>query len=262
MMLHLGRVHILRVDENEVAIWGGPGRGTFPKPSEDINLKEGDSVLFYLSGDPPTQKIIAVDKIYEGERRFVVRVLGSLEEVPPAEEKGRANVEVWLTRLPVPRTAIKLRVVGVNQELLFKSGDLLFDWLSAQDEYFDGCLTVVREGEVFDQTSCIMESGGHASRPVFMGLRRAKSDEVSTFVPEDFEEGDVLILEIPPRDNFVFTEFLKIQHLQYSSCVSALRKKPSGTIGEFQPIFAEELQEKAREFLQNPSISILRWRSR
>jgi hypothetical protein len=106
-----------------------------------------------------------------------------------------------------------------------------------------------------------MESGGHASSPVFMGLKRSKSDEVSTFVSDDFEEGDVLILEIPPRDDFVFTEFLKIQHLQYASCMSALKKKPSGTIGEFQPIYAEELQKRARELLQNPDITLLRWRN-
>ena len=158
---------------------------------------------------------------------------------------------------------IQILVVKVGEELLFQSEDLLFDYLSAYEEYYDGSLEVMRNEQAFDKTSYIAEYGTHGAGPAFVGLKKFSQFATCLLLPENFQEGDIITLNIPADDNFVFIRFLRIKNAQYVALMASFKRMPGGgKIGELIPVYTEEYKKAYRELLQNPNIDIIRWKNK
>ncbi|MCX6767096.1 MAG: hypothetical protein NT170_04990 [Candidatus Moranbacteria bacterium] len=158
---------------------------------------------------------------------------------------------------------IQILVVDAGGELLFQSGNLLFDYLSAYEEYYGGKLEVMRDGQLYDKTSYISEYGTHGAGPAFVGMKKFSQFATVLLLPENFVEGDVIFLDIPAIESFVFNRFLRMQNAKYIALMAALKRMPGGgKIMKLIPVFMEEYKKKYQEFLQNPSIDIIRWRNK
>ena len=171
-------------------------KGIFLRP-QDIAIKEGDLALFHLQEKSKTQgRIVAIDKVYLDKDGFsTVRVLGNKKAAPLFE--GEAEIVTQFKRLEVPRMKIKIVVVEKEGEKLFQYGNLLFDTLSAEEFFEKGSLTIMRNGEVFDQTSSIEYWGTHAACHCFLGLRKlfkglTWADAVGGLNPDMLQVGDIL----------------------------------------------------------------------
>ncbi len=115
------------------------------------------------------------------------------------------------------RKAYEINVVSHEDELLFKRNDILFGQIHAQLGFENGEVRVYRAGELFDQTSYINWHGTHGAAITFFGLRRVfgivepnVDNGRSELESKDFQEGDLLVLEVPDPEENDFDWYLKM----------------------------------------------------
>lgn len=132
---------------------------------------------------------------------------------------------------------IEISVVEHEGEKLFKTGDLLFDQMSAEEEFEGGRLTIVRDGQTLDQTDSIRYYGTHAATTCFMGLGKLFPEDspgtyaVASLIPEQFEVGDTLVLEINQEGSYA--NHLRAMVAIETALIGALEENPDGiTLGE------------------------------
>src|SRR3989344_1316829 len=218
-------------------------------------IGDGRYGLMYRAGDKE-KTIIAVDLFVPSGRYGVcnVRVLGDPRKVP--QIGGVQKFDVWLSNLPAPLRAFEIGVVDHNNEKLFAVQGTLFDSLNCEYGYIDGSLTVLRKGEVFDRTREIREYGTHGACPCFMGLAKVFGDQnhygdaVSGLDPENFEVGDVLLLEfpVPLEQDLDFGKAIRASGSMLSAFTHAFDNKNSLTTPELQERLVAGVQANRQEF--------------
>lgn len=150
------------------------------------------------------------------------------------------KVTVRSEPLPCPRRRIKVPVINFEGERLFEADGIKFDRLEAYDEFIGGQLTIMRNGETLDRTTRIGVFGTHESCTGFCGLEKIFGGDLRSYGidflnAQDFEIGDIFILDVPLPLNFDFAQFLQRQ-----ACFSAAMDKTfhampveGTTLGEF-----------------------------
>lgn len=159
---------------------------------------------------------------------------------------------------------IEISVVEHDGEKFFKTGDLLFDQMSAEEEFEGGKLTITRDSQILDQTEEIRYYGTHAATTCFMGLRKLFPDEspgayaVASLVPEQFEVGDTLVLEINQEGSYA--NHLRAMVALEAALIGALEENPDGiTLGELNNKLPSLVTEQAKS---TTGAEIVRFRSK
>ena len=239
-------------------------KGQFPV--EGSLTPEFDTLaLFYITKDDAgKEKIVAVDAVYQDKNGFKsARLFGKTEEV--AQLTGKSQVTTWFEQLPLPRRKIRINVINHEGEQLFESDGVMFDLLNAHDEFEQGQLSIIRDGDDLDRTETIHEVGTHAACTCFCGLEKffgennSRSWAISALAPEDFRAGDVLLLDVLAFPNFDFVGFLRQHACLLSATLQAFKEKSEMNLGELRERVAKEVAVTAEGF---SSATVVRFRER
>ena len=130
----------------------------------------------------------------------------------------------------------------------------MFDLLSAYDEFIGGKLSVIRDGEIIDRTGGIYNIGSHDACPHFCGLNKFfdkedyRSRSVSGLSPEDFQAGDILLLDIPATLNFDLMSTIKRSAQSFLAILEAFKEKKEMSLMELRNSMNEKMVGTAGEF--------------
>lgn len=203
-------------DEQTIKVVVGEAiQGNFPLPPE-LGIQKGDWALFYLQkigltkyGGPKYQ-IKAIDKIIFGKSSLIAsRALRDAEDVSLV--KGEISLTTLIESARLPLKKIKLFVVEKEGDKFFDYKGLLFDQLDCFRVFEGGILTIIRKGEILDQTSRIELRGTHGAGVcfVFQDFASEREEVKAGLEAADFQTGDVLVLEAPFKKDFDFKNKLR-----------------------------------------------------
>ncbi len=176
--------------------------GSFTVPPV-LNIKPGDWALFYLRKQSGKRgnRIIAVDRIIFGKSSLIAfRVLGDPNIVVPVE--GVIDLIAVIEPVKPFFKKAKIFVVKEKGERFFKCGKLLFDSLNAYSIFHGGMLTLIRNGEIVEQTKGIEYWGSHGRSLCFVfedPLTGIEQPRLS-IEAQECRVGDVLVLQMPMKD--------------------------------------------------------------
>ena len=217
------------------------------------DLLEADLLgLCYLVGIGKNEQAIAIDAVYPSGGMFnrgpvsrLARLLGDEKKIPIVG--GWVPVEMFVEPARGARRKVSIKVVDHDGERLFKTGDTLFDSLSAGEEHCGGVLSIFRDGKLHDKTTYIEWYGTHGACPCFQGFQKpfeghaSPTYEISGVDPEDFKVGDELVLEfdLPLTLAFDFEKNLRFNAGMLSAFVHSFDKKKSLKMPELQKELAK-----------------------
>jgi hypothetical protein len=111
--------------------------------------------------------------------------------------------------------------------LLFQHKDVLFNQIAAIPAFIGGELRIYRDGQLLDQTTIILKEKFCAPGALFLGLNRLYkpgnplSWRVRSLEPNEFLEGDKVVLKILQNRNFNFVLSLRTTFYKASARVIA-----------------------------------------
>lgn len=130
-------------------------------------------------------------------------------------------------------------VVQYEGKKRFHAFGMYFSGFPARHEFWDGQITIMRNGIVFDQTDYISEVGTHAAITKFIGLKKIASQSggsVSVLNPEFFETDDVVIVSIPTDAPFDLCASLRNAAATHQAWDEERQRNPDST--DFESVLA------------------------
>lgn len=236
-------------------------------PSYKGTLPDSDTYgFFYLRKDADSDKerLVAVDAVYLEKASFkAVRLFGSEEEVPLSQ--GAIKLSVSVETLLIPRRRVRIRVIMHEGEQLFECEETKFDLLQAHYQFEGGQVSIVRDGELLDQTDSIHEVGTHAAFMAFCGLKNLfgenhhRAGYTDGLLPDDLKVGDMVLLDMPNYPEFDFPSFLREYACFYGATMEAFKERHEMSMGEAQQLISEKAAQTAEEFV---SVPVVRFREK
>jgi len=146
---------------------------------------------------------------------------------------------------PLPLRQFKIKVVSHEDELLFSFGGVLFDQLHAYDEFEKGKLSIIRDGEIFDETYSI---GTQRDCTCFCGIGKIPAG--SHINSHELQARDILLLEIPAPPDFNLANFIRESACYHAAIIGTLEEKGKMTLNEVREEVTKQVLQTASSFVQ------------